>query len=209
MAKKKRRSKKRDNHLKQTVQFELSALVLLALAIISIAKLGAVGEAAVLFFRFWMGEWYMLSLIGLVILSIYLMWKRTIPFVFHIKLVGIYLIVSSILLLSHVTLFHLLTNDGNFKNPSVISNTWEIFMMEVKGETSTIDLGGGMIGAVLFAMFHYLFAETGTKIIAFIFILIGFILLTGKSFGEFVAKIGITLIEFSKGQWSAFQLDME
>jgi DNA segregation ATPase FtsK/SpoIIIE, S-DNA-T family len=209
MAKKKRRSKKRDNHLKQTVQFELSALVLLALAIISIAKLGAVGEAAVLFFRFWMGEWYMLSLIALVILSIYLMWKRTIPFIFHIKLVGIYLIVSSILLLSHVTLFHLLTNDGNFKNPSVISNTWEIFIMEVKGETSTIDLGGGMIGAVLFAMFHYLFAETGTKIIAFIFILIGFILLTGKSFGEFVAKIGITLIEFSKGQWSAFLLDME
>jgi DNA segregation ATPase FtsK/SpoIIIE, S-DNA-T family len=209
MAKKKRRSKKRDNQLKQTVQFELSALVLLALAIISIAKLGAVGEAAVLFFRFWMGEWYMLSLFGLVVLSVYLMWKRTIPFIFHIKLVGIYLIVSSILLLSHVTLFHLLTNDGNFKNPSVISNTWEIFMMEVKGETSTIDLGGGMIGAVLFAMFHYLFAETGTKIIAFIFILIGFILLTGKSFGEFVAKIGITLIEFSKGQWSAFQLDME
>lgn len=209
MAKKKRRSKKRDNHLKQTVQFELTALALLALAIISIAKLGAVGEAAVLFFRFWMGEWYMLSLIGLVILSVYLMWKRNIPFIFHIKLVGSYLIVSSILLLSHVTLFHLLTNDGNFKNPSVISNTWEIFMMEVKGETSTIDLGGGMIGAVLFAMFHYLFAETGTKIIAFILILIGFILLTGKSFGEFVAKIGITMIEFSKSQWNAFQLDME
>ena len=82
-------------------------------------------------------------------------------------------------------------------------------MMEIKGETSTIDLGGGMIGAVLFAMFHYLFAETGTKIIAFIFILIGFILLTGKSFGEFIAKIGITIIEFSKGQWSAFQLDMK
>ena len=210
MAKRKRRTaKKRDNHLKETLKFELSALVLLALAIIAIAKLGAVGEALVLFFRFWMGEWYMLSLIGLVILSVYLMWKRTIPFFFHIKLTGIYFIVSAILLLSHVTLFHLLTNDGNFKNPSVISNTWEIFMMEVKGETSTIDLGGGMIGAVLFAMFHYLFAETGTKIIAFIFILIGFILLTGKSFGEFIAKIGITIIEFSKGQWSAFQLDME
>ncbi|MDM5327920.1 DNA translocase FtsK [Neobacillus sp. CF12] len=209
MAKKKRRSKKRDNHLKQTVQFELTALALLALAIISIAKLGAVGEAAVLFFRFWMGEWYMLSLIGLVILSVYLMWKRTIPFIFHTKLIGTYLIVSSILLLSHVTLFHLLTNDGNFKDPSVISNTWEIFMMEVKGETSTIDLGGGMIGAVLFAMFHYLFAETGTKIIAFIFILIGFILLTGKSFGDFIAKVGTTIIEFSKGQWNAFKLDVE
>ncbi|MFJ7729173.1 DNA translocase FtsK [Neobacillus sp. NPDC097160] len=209
MAKKKRRKpKKRDNHLKRTVQYELSALVILALAIISIAKLGAVGKATVLFFRFWMGEWYMLCLIGLVILSVYLMWKRSIPFFFHIKLVGIYFIVSAILLLSHVTLFHLLTNDGKFKDPSVIGNTWELFMMELRGETSTTDLGGGILGAILFALFHYLFAETGTKIIAFIFIIIGIVLLTGKSFGDFIGKIVITLFDFSKDQWSAFKSDM-
>ena len=209
MAKKKRRQpKKRDNHLKRTVQFELSALAILALAIISIAKLGAVGKATVLFFRFWMGEWYMLGLLGLVILSVYLMWKRSIPFFFHSKLVGTYFIISAILLLSHVTLFHLLTNNGKFKDPSVISNTWELFMMEVRGETSTTDLGGGILGAVLFALFHYLFAETGTKIIAFIFILIGIILLTGKSIGDFVGKIIITLFDFSRGQWEAFKLDM-
>ncbi|WML27454.1 DNA translocase FtsK [Neobacillus sp. OS1-33] len=209
MAKKKRRQpKKRDNHLKKTVQFELSALALLAIAIISIAKLGAVGKATVIFFRFWMGEWYMLSLIGLIVLSVFLMWKRTIPFFFHIKLVGSYFITSAILLLSHVTLFHLLTNDGKFKDPSVIGNTWELFMMELRGETSTTDLGGGMIGAILFALFHYLFAETGTKIIAFIFILIGIILLTGKSFGDFIGKIMIVMADFSKSQWDAFKMDM-
>ncbi|QCJ42089.1 DNA translocase FtsK [Bacillus sp. S3] len=210
MAKRKRRKpKKRDNHLKRTVQYELSALALLALAIISIAKLGAVGNATVLFFRFWMGEWYMLSLIGLVILSVYLMWKRSIPFFFHIKLVGSYFIISAILLLSHVTLFHLLTNDGKFKDPSVIGNTWELFMMEVRGETSTThDLGGGILGAILFAMFHYLFAETGTKIIAFVFIIVGIVLLTGKSFGDFIGKIVITLFDFSKNQWDAFKTDM-
>jgi DNA segregation ATPase FtsK/SpoIIIE, S-DNA-T family len=209
MAKKKRRQpKKRDNHLKRTIQFELTALAILAIAIISIAKLGAVGKATVLFFRFWMGEWYMLGLLGLVVLSIYLMWKREIPFFFHIKLVGSYFIVSAILLLSHVTLFHLLTNDGKFKDPSVISNTWELFMMELRGETSTTDLGGGILGAILFALFHYLFAETGTKIIAFIFIIIGIVLLTGKSFGDFIGKIMLTLFDFSKNQWEAFKTDM-
>jgi DNA segregation ATPase FtsK/SpoIIIE, S-DNA-T family len=209
MAKKKRRQpKKRDNHLKRTIQFELTALAILAIAIISIAKLGAVGKATVLFFRFWMGEWYMLGLLGLVVLSIYLMWKREIPFLFHIKLVGSYFIVSAILLLSHVTLFHLLTNDGKFKDPSVISNTWELFMMELRGETSTTDLGGGILGAILFALFHYLFAETGTKIIAFIFIIIGIVLLTGKSFGDFIGKIMLTLFDFSKNQWEAFKTDM-
>ena len=209
MAKKKRRqAKRRETKMKRTIQYELSALAILALSIISIAKLGAVGRASVLFFRFWMGEWYMLGLIGLVLLSVYLMWKRKIPFLFHLKLVGSYFIISALLLLSHVTLFHLLTNDGKFKNPSVIRNTWELFMMELRGETSTSDLGGGILGAILFALFHYLFAETGTKIIAFIFIIIGFILLTGKSFGDLVAKMMTAGFDFSKNQWAAFKNDL-
>ncbi|SFA73266.1 MULTISPECIES: DNA translocase FtsK [unclassified Bacillus (in: firmicutes)] len=209
MAKKKRRqSRKKSSDLKRTVQYELVALLLLALAIISIAKLGAVGKATVFFFRFWMGEWYMISLIGLVVFSGYLMWKREIPFLFHIKLIGTYLIISSLLLLSHVTLFDLLSNEGKFADPSVISNTWELYMMEIKGKTSTVDLGGGMIGAVLYALFHYLFAATGTKIVAFIFILIGFILLTGKTFGEALGKILISLRTFIGGQWKAFREDI-
>ena len=98
----------------------------------------------------------MLRLIGLLILSVYLMWKREIPFFFHIKLIGSYFIVSAILLLSHVTLFHLLTNNGNFKNPSVISKYMGIIYDGSKRRNKHTDLGGGMIGAVLFALFHYL-----------------------------------------------------
>ncbi|WP_042456458.1 FtsK/SpoIIIE family DNA translocase [Neobacillus dielmonensis] len=206
--KKKRQPKRRDAQLKKTLKYELTALALLALAIISIAKLGAVGKATVLFFRFWMGEWYMLSLLGMVLLSIYFMWKRDMPFFFHIKLVGSYFVISAILLLSHVSLFHPLLADGKLRNPSVIKNTWELFMMELRGETSTTDLGGGIIGAILYALFHYLFAETGTKIIAFIFIMIGFILLTGKSFGELLAKIMTAGFGFFKTQWDEFKTDM-
>ncbi|WP_251549171.1 DNA translocase FtsK [Neobacillus muris] len=209
MAKKKRRQpKRRETQLKRTLKYELSAIALLALAIISIAKLGAVGRATVLFFRFWMGEWYMLSLLGMVLLSIYFMWKREMPFLFHTKLVGSYFVVSAILLLSHVSLFHPLLADGKLSNPSVIKNTWELFMMELRGESSTTDLGGGILGAILYALFHYLFAETGTKIIAFIFIIIGFILLTGKSFGELLAKVMTVCLGFFKTQWDEFKLDM-
>ncbi|WP_462409290.1 DNA translocase FtsK [Neobacillus sp. Marseille-QA0830] len=206
--KKKRQPKRREAQLKRTLKYELSALALLALAIISIAKLGAAGRATVLFFRFWMGEWYMLSLLGLVLLSIYLMWKRELPYLFHVKLAGSYFIVSAILLLSHVALFHPLLADGKLRNPSVIKNTWELFMMELRGETSTTDLGGGILGAILYALFHYLFAETGTKIIAFIFIIIGFILLTGKSFGELIAKVMTVGLGFFKTQWEEFKSDM-
>lgn len=206
--KKKRKTKtKRKEHFKQTVQFELIGILLIALAAISIAKLGAVGKAVVLFFRFFIGEWYMVCLIGLIILGGYFMWKRALPYFFHTKLIGTYLILAALLLLSHVTLFELLSNGEKFENPSVISNTWELYQMEIRGETSTTDLGGGMIGAVLFAVFHYLFDGAGTKIIAFALLIIGFILLTGKTFGEAIGKLFAVFFKFLKQQWSAFKED--
>jgi DNA segregation ATPase FtsK/SpoIIIE, S-DNA-T family len=207
LAKKKRRQGLKKNQFKRTMQYELTGLILLAFAILSIAKLGAVGQASVYFFRFFMGEWYMVSLLGLVGISVFCMIKREIPNIFHVKLVGIYLIMSAILLLSHMTLFNLLSNGGKFENPSVIANTWELFWMEVKGETSTKDLGGGMIGALFFAVSHYLFAGTGTKLISFILIIIGVVLLTGRTFGDVVSRIFASFSNFFSKQWEQFLQD--
>lgn len=208
LAKKKRRHRIKKEQFTQTIKYELIGLLLLAFSIISIAKLGAVGQTSVFFFRFFTGEWYILSLLGLIGISVYFMIKRSLPNLFHVKLIGIYLICISLLLLSHMTLFSLLSNGGNFENPSVIANTWELYWMEINGETSTSDLGGGMIGALFFAISHYLFAETGTKIIAFILIIIGFILLTGRTFGDTVARMFITASTFFNKQWNQFLLDI-
>lgn len=209
MAKKKRRQSRKKNTLKATVQYELAGLALLALAVIAMADLGAVGKATVLFFRFFSGEWYMLSLVGLVIFSIYIMWKRSLPFIFHTKLIGTYLIISAILLLSHVTLFELLSNGGKFENASVIKNTLDLFIMEVKGETSTTDLGGGMIGAVMFALFYYLFDAAGSQLIAFVLIIIGTVLVTGRTFGEAAGKVLMPAGGFVKDQWGSFVGDVK
>ncbi|QED47601.1 DNA translocase FtsK [Cytobacillus dafuensis] len=209
MAKKKRRQSRKKENIKSTIKYELLGLALIAFAAIAMAELGAVGKAAVFFFRFFLGEWYMLGLVGVVVFAVYLMWKRTVPFFLSTKLIGIYLIVSSLLLLSHVTLFQLLSNGGKFQDPSVIANTWELFWMEVNGETSTKDLGGGMIGAVLFALFYYLFDEAGTKIISMVLIIIGFILLTGKTFGEALGKILSATWNFCKRQWNGFKNDLK
>ena len=209
MAKRKRRQSRKTTEIKQTIQFELIALILITLAIISIANLGAVGHVMVLFFRFFIGEWYMIALAAMVVYSVYLMWKRETPSLFTTKLIGLYLIIAALLLLSHVTLFQLLSNGSRFENPSVISNTFELYWMEVKGEDSTTDLGGGMIGAVLFALFHFLFDEAGSKIAAVLLIIIGLILLTGKTFGQAIDK-GLTAFgDFSKQQWQGFVDDVK
>jgi DNA segregation ATPase FtsK/SpoIIIE, S-DNA-T family len=210
MAKKKRRqSRKKNNTLKTTVQYELAGLALLALAIIAMADLGAVGRATVMFFRFFSGEWYMLNLVALVVFAVYIMWKRSLPFIFHTKLIGTYLVISAILLLSHVTLFELLSNGGKFENPSVIKNTFELFVMEAKGETSTTDLGGGMIGAIMFALFYYLFDAAGSQLIAFVLIIIGAVLITGRTFGEAAGRILVPIGKFVKDQWLSFIEDLK
>ncbi len=209
MVKKKRRSTRRKANIKNTMKYEVIGLLLIALSVIALANLGAAGKAIVLFFRFFMGEWYILSLIFLIVLSVYFMWKRELPNFFHPKIIGVYLITGSLLLLSHITLFELLSKGGNFKDPSVIKNTWELYKLEVSGKTSTTDLGGGMIGAILFALFNFLFAEAGTKIVAFVLIVIGITLITGKPLGAALGKMFAKIWLFLKGQWEAFIVDMK
>ncbi|TYS16229.1 DNA translocase FtsK [Rossellomorea vietnamensis] len=209
MAKRKRRSSKKSSTIKQTIKYELIGMLMIALSLIAIIQLGAVGKALVHFFRFFMGEWYMAAFIALLAMAGYLMVKREMPAFFTRRLAGIYIILLSTLLLSHVKLFELLSNDGAFQNPSVIANTWELYWMEVRGESSTSDLGGGVIGAVLYAVSFFLFDSAGTKILCMALIAIGIVLITGKSFGSALGKMGNTTTEFFGNQWDAFREDMK
>ncbi|MBN8191404.1 DNA translocase FtsK [Bacillus sp. NTK074B] len=210
MAKRKKRKKRSQTSstLKQTIKYEIIGLILSALSLISIIELGAVGKALVYFYRFFLGEWYMIALLWMLYVAGYLMIKREVPMLFSRRLVGIYIIIASFLLLSHVKLFDLLSNGGSFNNPSVIMNTWDLYWMDIRGETSTSDLGGGMIGSVLFAVSYFLFDSQGARIVSATFIMIGIILVTGKSIGDVLGRAGKRFGAFMGGQWSAFKQDM-
>ncbi|MBM7650063.1 S-DNA-T family DNA segregation ATPase FtsK/SpoIIIE [Bacillus ectoiniformans] len=214
MAKKKgktsNRNTKKTSQVKETVRFELIGIVMIALSLIGIIKLGAVGKAFVYFFRFFFGEWYMVGFIGAMIYAGYIMVKRTKPMIFRRKLIGLYFMTASMLLLSHVKLFELLSDNGGFDRPSVLMNTWELYWMEVKGEAgSGSDLGGGMLGAALFAVSYFLFDTLGTRILSVVLILIGLILITGKSFGELFGRFFTVLGGGLNNQWQAFRQDMK
>ncbi|NMD69535.1 DNA translocase FtsK [Bacillus sp. DNRA2] len=209
MAKTKRRTKKKVE-IKKTLKYELIGIVIIALSLITMAKLGKAGAAFVLFFRFFMGEWYIVSVLGLLAFSLYMMIKRELPNLLHIKLIGAYLVVAAILLFDHINFIEILSKSGQFKNPSVIMKTFDIWWNgEVQNQTSTRELGGGMIGAILFALFNFLFAETGTKIVAFVLIIIGVTLITGKSLSTALGKVFVRMGQFAQDQWQAFVSDMK
>lgn len=206
---KKRQADKKAGDWKKTLSFELSGLALLAVTIISIAEIGGVvGQAFVLLSRFFFGEWHWVLLVGLLILSLFFIVKRSWPPFFTRRLVGLYTIIAALLLITHVDVFGDINQQAPLGNPSIIKNTWNQFWVDVKGDLPQ-DLGGGMVGAILFAIFYFLFNSSGTKIIFLFLMLIGTILLTGISLQTVLSKTGSVLFNFTQKQFAAFQKDLK
>ncbi|ANB57765.1 DNA translocase ftsK [Anoxybacillus sp. B7M1] len=215
MAKRKRQQKKqtkkqaKNQTWKTTFRFELTGLLMLALSVIGMARLGLVGQTLVSFARFFLGEWHILLLLGLLLASIYVIWKRMWPPLVNRWLLGVYTMAAALLLLSHQTMFHLLSRQGKFQDPSIIRTTWELFWQEMKGASSYPDLGGGMVGALLFAASYQLFDELGTKWICLILFVAGALLISGKSLNETVGKVIAWIVSFVREQWNEFIIDIK
>jgi S-DNA-T family DNA segregation ATPase FtsK/SpoIIIE len=206
MAKRKKRKSKKS--WTRQFAFEVSGLALLALSAIALAKLGLAGHTITRFFRFFVGEWDKIFLVGLFLLAFYFIWKRKKPSFLTRRLTGCYLFVFSILLLDHVRLLQIQTANGKWEQPSVIMNTWNAFWMHANGDIAVDELGGGMIGAVGLAFCYRLFAAGGTQFIAVILMIIAFILITGKSFGGTLSKISHNISSFFINQFAVFKSDL-
>ncbi|PCK21479.1 cell division protein FtsK [Bacillus pumilus] len=209
MAKKRKRKTRKKQNKQLKLKYELNGLVCIAIAIIAILQLGIVGQTFVHLFRFFAGEWFILCLIGLFLFGVTIFWKKQIPDMLTRRKAGLYCIIASILLLSHVKLFQHLSAAGVIGSQSVIRNTFELFLMDMKGETGSPDLGGGMIGAILFAASYFLFAQAGSQIMAIVLMLIGIVLITNRSLQEMVKKVTIPVSQFMMKQWKAFVQDMK
>ncbi|MBD3858286.1 DNA translocase FtsK [Bacillus sp. 28A-2] len=209
MAKKRKRKTRKKQNKQLKLKYELNGLVCIAIAIIAILQLGVVGQTFVHLFRFFAGEWFILCLIGLFLFGVTIFWKKQIPDMLTRRKAGLYCMIASILLLSHVKLFQHLSSAGVIGSQSVIRNTFELFLMDMKGETGTPDLGGGMIGAILFAASYFLFAQAGSQIMAIVLMLIGIVLITNRSLQEMVKKVTLPVSQFMVKQWKAFVQDMK
>ncbi|MEC1638194.1 DNA translocase FtsK [Schinkia azotoformans] len=206
---KKKRSEKRALDWKRTLTYELGGLVLLAISIIALANIGGfIGRALIELSRFFFGEWYSLLLGGLLLLSLYFIIKRKWPRFATRRLAGAYVIIAALLLYSHVETFAEINNQAPLGNPSILKNTWSQFWGEVKGGSSLV-LGGGMIGAILFAISYFLFGAMGTKIIFLFLMMIGLILLTGISIHDILTTAGQRIFQFIKNQFIGFVADVK
>lgn len=191
MAKHKRRKKEKVTKFKYSV--ELTGLFLILIGIIGFG-FGPVGSLLKKFSIFLAGTWWMFLLLGVLSLGAYMLFKRKLPKFFSSKLLGLYVIVIVVLVASHFGFIE------NAKTGSeIFSKTMDNFMERIStinGKTAlftsgstSIEIGGGIIGALFSFLFSSLFGLNGTKIVEVVLLIFGLILLFDITFADVLAKL--------------------
>ncbi len=186
MAKKK--SKKRTQKNKKTIKYEFIGILVLTLMLIEIADLGVVGHFLNSLFRMLIGKWdFVLTFIGIYI-ALHMMIKRTLPYWITIKKVGITFIILAIALYNHIYFVDILQNNEQITDLNILSATWQAISEDRIGN-GYVEIGGGMIGALTYTIFYFLFNELGAKIMVITLGLSGLLLTFNFSFIELIKKI--------------------
>lgn len=168
--------------------YEVIGLLLIGLSIIIFFEYGVVGRTIQTISMFLFGNLHLVVPFFTVLIAVLLMVQRQ-GIAFMDRVVqGCILIVCSLLIFSHSVLFEELYNSNKLFSDSVIRETWRL-LIEMEGvENRSTAMGGGMLGALLFSMFHILFDSAGAKVAAWFLFFVGFILLTGKALVPYLVE---------------------
>ncbi len=163
---KKKKTKESNN---SSYSVELTGLILILIGIIGFG-FGFIGSLLKKFAIFLAGTWWIIILISLIVLGLYMLYKRKMPKFTSSKLIGLYIFFLILLVASH---FEFLSITQNPKE--IIMETYNNFMERISSinasnalNTSgitTVVIGGGFIGALFTALFYGLFGKTGTIVI--------------------------------------------
>lgn len=146
-------------------------------------------------FRFLIGTWDFVIPLVFIYAALYAMMKRSWPVWRTSRKTGLLLIVLSLLLMSHISLFAQLYEKAEFTAGQIWSQTW-ISMVDgleptMQGqEILTAGVGGGMIGAFIYSVLYYLFDNLGARLIQYTLFIAGFLLVTGLSLGDVFNRVG-------------------
>ena len=168
--------------------YEVIGLAMIGLAIILIFEFGIVGRSLSSLSRFLLGNWHSAIPLLLIVQALMFMIKRKMGGWKNRIVGGCLFLLASLVLFSHVYLFKELYESRVLMSDSALKETWKILITNDGIASRNGALGGGMVGAILFAMFHSLFDSAGAMVAGVLLFLIGFILLTGKALVPYVAE---------------------
>ena len=187
---KKKKTKESNN---SSYSVELTGLILILIGIIGFG-FGFIGSLLKMFAIFLAGTWWIIILISLIVLGVYMLYKRKMPKFTSSKLIGLYIFFIILLVASH---FEFLSITQNPKE--IIMETYNNFMERISSinasnalntsGVTTVVIGGGFIGALFTALLYGLFGKTGTIVILVLLGIFASVLTFNFNLSNIFAKI--------------------
>nr|WP_084226077.1 DNA translocase FtsK [Planococcus salinarum] len=159
---------------------------MLGVALLMAFQLGKVGRLLFNATEYMTGYLAFLVPVSLVLLAVFIMVNRKWPKPQFRKSIGSIFLLTGIFLISH-----LIWASGSIlpiTSANVIGETSKSIQISGTLWTEFTAIGGGMIGAMLYAVLHLLFETAGTWIVSIIILSIGAIILTGRTAAPFIAE---------------------
>ena len=182
MAKKK--TKKNKNKNKFEYSNEIIGVIIILIGIIGLLGTGIIGNMIKSFAIFLVGTIYVLLLILMLIIGICLIFKKDSMNLLSSRMIGIYTIVISFLVILHIQYIDV----NQTKGIKIITDTFNNLLLSFSSSRALTNSGGGIIGAV----FSYIFVTSfgsGAKIVVFTMFILGAILLLNVSISEMYTKV--------------------
>ena len=179
MAKKKTSSKSK----KKGIPVEIFGILYIVLTILGLLRSGFIGRMVSNFGIFLFGSFYNWGLVFFLIVGGYVLIFREKPKLFTKKLIGFYLVAIAVLSIAHVRYIMYDTNIGSAVFQDTINNIVSGF-----NDVNFIQ-GGGILGAIFSYLFVLAFDVLGSKIICWVLILFGAMLIFNISFATLLRKI--------------------
>ena len=182
MAKKK--TKKNKNKNKFEYSNEIVGVIIILFGVIGLLGTGIVGNMVKSFAIFLVGTIYVLLLLLLIIVGVLLIFKKDPPNLLSSRMIGIYIIIISFLVLLHVKYIEV----NGTKGVKIITETFNNLMISFSNNQALSNSGGGLFGAI----FSYLFVTcfgSGAKIVISTLFVLGVILVLNVSILDMYNKI--------------------
>lgn len=172
-----------------SIAFEIAGLVLIVLSFLAMFRFGMIGAFLQGVSKLLIGNWFMILPILTIGFAIYMMTYRGIPAFKNRYVWGVVLLSISATLFSHIAMFTNYFNDQPIPpNTSLWKESFGLIVTEKAYSEPDGFLGGGLLGALSYSLFYSLADTAGSKMIGVLFVLIGFILLTGKTLFPFIKE---------------------
>lgn len=189
MAKKKTSSSSKK---KKKIPVEIVGILYIVLTVLGLLRSGYIGRMVSNFGIFLFGAFYNWGLVYFLIVGGYVVIFREKPKLFKRKLVGFYFIAIAILSMAHVKYIMYDTNIGSAVFQDTMANIVSGF-----NDVNFIQ-GGGILGAIFSYLFVLAFDILGSKIISWVFILFGIMLIFNASPATLLRKF---LLLFIPKKW--------